>query len=50
MPSLDDLYRKIYLHYSFAIIYLNFKLVLKKSGSISLPPDNEAWEVNNQKT
>ena len=33
MPSLDDLYRKIYLHYSFGMFYLNFKLVLEKSGT-----------------
>ena len=33
MPSLDDLYRKIYLHYSFGMFYLNIKLVLEKSGT-----------------
>ena len=33
MPSLDDLYRKIYLHYSFGMFYLNFKLVLEKIGT-----------------
>ena len=33
MPSLDDLYRKIYLYLSFAMYYPNFKLALEKSGT-----------------